>query len=472
MEGNINAAASKAGFWYTIGNILLKGCVFFSLPIFTRILSTADFGIYNTYIAYEGILSAIIGLGLYGTVKNAKLDFLEKFDQYISSIFVMNLLAFCSVLILCNGLYYFIGNATGFSRLIVNCLLLQSFGSGFIHFYGIKLNVEFKYKPFLAISLFNTLGSIICSILLILFVFPNEKYLGRILGSVIAPIIVVMLMGSVTLARGKVFYNKQYWKYACAIGFPLIPHVVSQSLLSQFDRIMINNMVGSSEAGIYSYLYTICTITNIIALSMDNAWTPWLFYKIKDGKLNETYTASSKYTAGFAIITIGFMCVMPEISKIIASRDYWGGIDMIFPISLANYCIFLYLIPVSIEYYNKKTAFISLGTVLAAFLNLVLNYYGIQMFGYKAAAYTTLISYLSLFFFHALIAKKFNLLNIIDMKYIAFVTLSVFIIGAVFLFISFNYIISLMVRLSVLVMIMIIIFKQKDLLIKLLRKRE
>lgn len=62
---NLEKKATKAGIWYTIGNFLLKGCIFFSLPIFTRILSTTDFGIYNTYIAYEGILTAILGLGLY-----------------------------------------------------------------------------------------------------------------------------------------------------------------------------------------------------------------------------------------------------------------------------------------------------------------------------------------------------------------------------------------------------------------------
>ena len=50
---NLNKTAFKAGIWYTLGNILLKGCIFFTLPIFTRILSTNDFGIYNTYMAYE-----------------------------------------------------------------------------------------------------------------------------------------------------------------------------------------------------------------------------------------------------------------------------------------------------------------------------------------------------------------------------------------------------------------------------------
>ena len=49
--------------------------------------------------------------------------------------------------------------------------------------------------------------------------------------------------------NGRTLYNKAYWKYGLAIGLPLLPHVISQSLLSQVDRIMIKDMVGSSEAG-------------------------------------------------------------------------------------------------------------------------------------------------------------------------------------------------------------------------------
>ena len=43
-------SAVKAGLWYTIGNIALKGCAFLTLPVFTRLLSTSDFGVYNFLI--------------------------------------------------------------------------------------------------------------------------------------------------------------------------------------------------------------------------------------------------------------------------------------------------------------------------------------------------------------------------------------------------------------------------------------
>ena len=137
----LNQKATRAGIYYTIANMFLKGCVFLTLPLFTRILSTNDFGIYNNYMAYEGLLSAILGLGLYGTVKNAKFDFKENFNEYLSSVLSLSLIVFVFVVLILNLFYPFYGNYLGFSRFVTNCLVFQSFGSYLIYFYGSKLNI-------------------------------------------------------------------------------------------------------------------------------------------------------------------------------------------------------------------------------------------------------------------------------------------------------------------------------------------
>ena len=102
---NLNKTAVKAGIWYTICNIALKGCAFLTLPIFTYMMSTKDFGIYNAYIAYEVIIAAVIGLGFYGTIKTAKLDFKEQFNEYVSSILIISVILLLFMLALTNFVY-------------------------------------------------------------------------------------------------------------------------------------------------------------------------------------------------------------------------------------------------------------------------------------------------------------------------------------------------------------------------------
>lgn len=440
----LDTVAGKAGAWYSIGNILLKGCIFLTLPIFTRLLSTSDFGIYNRYIAYEGILTAALGLGLYGTVKNAKLDYGERFNKYLSSVLSLSLIVLSIVVAVANIFYDLYAERLGFSRGVTNLLILQSFGSYLIYFYGSKLNIEFKYKSYIAISCFNTIGNVLLSILLIRSVFPNERYLGRIWGSAIPLIILAVVISGSTLLKGRTIYNKEYWKYACAIGLPLVPHVISQSLLSQFDRIMISDMVGESEAGIYSYIYTICTITYVLASSLDNAWTPWVYMKIKRNEGNSVRKTADSYVLFFSAICLGFICVMPEITKIIAASEYWEGVDLLIPLTLANYFVFLYMLPVGIEYYNKKTKYISFGTVSSALLNVILNIVAIRYFGYRTSAYTTMISYGLLFIFHWVIASGYGVNTIYNVKHIVLITAGLLVTS--FLSLSFDGIWNIVLR--------------------------
>ena len=157
---NINSKAAKAGLWYTFGTILLKGCIFLTLPIFTRLMSTSDFGIYNSYMAYEGILSSILGLGLYGTIKNAKIDFNKDFNEYMSSIILLSIIVLIFFLIIANILSPLLSLFIGMNRFILNVLILHSFGSFLIFLYGSKLNVEFEYKSYIVLTTYNILYTI------------------------------------------------------------------------------------------------------------------------------------------------------------------------------------------------------------------------------------------------------------------------------------------------------------------------
>lgn len=472
MSESLDLSAGKAGVWYTVGNILLKGCLFLTLPIFTRLLSTADFGTYNTYMAYEAIMTAVLGLGLYGTVKNAKLDFKDRFEEYLSSVISMSLIFFVIVVVLINVFYDLYEEWIGFSRLVINCLVFQSFGMYLIHFYGAKLNIEFKYKSYIAMSCFNTLGNILISVLLILFVFPNERYLGRILGSAIPLIMLAFVIVALIIYNGKRIYSKEYWKYACMIGLPLIPHVISQSLLSHFDRIMITNMVGESESGIFSYIFTICTIISVLSASIDNAWTPWMYMKRYANENKSVKRAANTYVQFFALLCLGFMCVMPELTKIIADREYWSGTDLLIPLTMSNFFVFLYFLPVGIEYYHKQTKYISFGTVSAALLNCILNYFAIRYFGYKSAAYTTVFSHIVMFAFHWLVAEKFGVNDVYSLKNITGIACMLGLVSLFLLatqkFIVFNF----SCRYVLILLILFLFWKKRYLFLDLLSKKD
>lgn len=93
---------TKAGGFYLIGNLFDKAILFLTIPIFTRLMSTSDYGIVNTYMSWVSILSLVVGLSLGHSIRTAFIDFKENFEAYISSILFLSFLNFLvsSVLIL------------------------------------------------------------------------------------------------------------------------------------------------------------------------------------------------------------------------------------------------------------------------------------------------------------------------------------------------------------------------------------
>ena len=60
----------KASSWYLIGNLFDKAIAFLTIPIFTRLLSTTDYGIENTYISYVTILTIVLGLSMESSIQS------------------------------------------------------------------------------------------------------------------------------------------------------------------------------------------------------------------------------------------------------------------------------------------------------------------------------------------------------------------------------------------------------------------
>jgi O-antigen/teichoic acid export membrane protein len=84
-------------------------------------------------------------------------------------------------------------------------------------------------------------------------------------------------------------------------------------------------------------------------------------------------------------------------------QDYWPGLPLIPIIALAYYFNFLYSFPVSYELFYEKTKKISLGTIIAAIINIIGNFILIPYYGEMGAAVATLISFIFLFIIHEII---------------------------------------------------------------------
>ena len=394
----------KATTFYLFGTLFGQGMSFFTVPIFTRILSTNDYGIVTTYMSWVSILGMFMGFALFMGLRAAFIDYREKIDDFFSTIILFTLFIFFGVsIIIIGGIILFHINL---SLALVFMCLVHSFASAVIQDYSMYLMMQYRYKARTALMVLPNLFSIIFSTLAIVFVLKTDLYMGRIVPTAAVTFTFALILMVLIFKKGKFNINKEYLKYGIAVSAPLILHGISLNILSQSDRTMITWLANASQTGIYSLVYNFSMIATVIMTALEGVWVPWFLLKLQERKIDAINTLAKDYVNLMTYVMVCLILVAPEILKLLASKQYWEGISIIPPIVLANYVIFLYTLYVNVEHFYKKTVYITYNTVIAATCNLILNYIFIPKYGYVAAAYTTIISYVLSLVLHSRYAKR------------------------------------------------------------------
>lgn len=415
-NNNQGKRAIKAGVGYTVGNIFCKGLSFLSAFIFARLMTPADYGIYNTFSSYVSILAVVIGFALHVSIKNAYLDYGDRLGSYCSSLTLLTLGNTAVIFVFALIFREALGEVLSIPSVLVAVVVVESFSTAMLQFYNDYLAVHYQSRKYLAISLTYAVSGTVLSVILVCTVFSDTRYLGRALGTMIPLLLIAIYILWMLYRNARPRVNREYWKYGLKISLPIVPHGLSQLILAQFDRIMIKKSIGDAQAGLYSFANNIGFIYQVITSSMDTAWCPWFFQRMKDKEYDAIRKNSSIYVAFVSVMAAGLLLISPELIAIMGGAEYAQSRYVVLPIVLGVYFSFLYTLPSGIEYYHKKTNIIAIGTMAAAALNVVLNSTFIPRFGYVAAAYTTVFCYVCYFLIHLLIACRIQKGVIFDLR--------------------------------------------------------
>jgi len=399
-----NNSTIKSGIWYTAISIVTRGISIITIPIFTRLLSSEDFGVVSIFSSWLIILQVFISFSLIYSVGVGLLDYNDFYDEFISSV---------QIIMILSGLVWFFFSIIFLEqiKLILDLdifLVLLLFGALILSPSVDLLISKFRYtnnhKPIVLIQLSIALITPLLSIILI-FISKDNLYNGRILGIIIPSIIFGAYSVIYNLVKGKFTFDFKYMKYALKISIPMIPHALAMILLSQIDRIMIQRFFGFSEAGIYSFGYTFASLINIVIISVGSAWVPWFNKSLQLKEYNKIKKTNINLLIFIGIISIFFVTTTPEIIKLLSTQEYYSAKWIVAPIVLGTIAQFSYGFYSTLELFHKKTIYISVNTLLIALINILLNWLLIPKYGFFAAAYTTYISYILLVCLHYFTVK-------------------------------------------------------------------
>lgn len=381
------------------------------LPILTRFLTPLEYGIVAMFQVLVGIVGIFSGLATHGAISR---QYYER-ETINISIYITNCFYIWIISSLFIGLVFYlfsewISHLTDFPAEWLWAVLVVSAGQFIVSVVLILWQVQIKPIPYGTFQILLTLINVGLSLWFI--VGFGMGWQGRVDGQVLAYLIFASLGLFILWKNGwlnKWTYESDYVKHALGFSLPLLPHSLGMWAIVMTDRILITNMVGVADTGVYVVGTQIGMIIGLLQHSFNQAWVPWLFSQLK--KEDETIKLkivkiTYLYDILIFIAAILLAWISPWLLDFFVGNDFSGANDYVLWIALGYAFNGMYKMVTNYIFYAQKTAYLAAMTFLTAIVNIGLSYLLIRINGTVGAAQGTMLAFLLSFILTWIIANK------------------------------------------------------------------
>jgi len=369
---------------YSISTAINKGIVLLFFPFLTILLTLEDFGKWNLVIVISSLLVPILSLnGAAAILREGSQDKRLGFTilKYYNIITLLIGVIMSSLVAFLDLQYW-----------ILYAFIIASFEAVLL-LYLTYLRTLDKAIEYFSIILFKTL----LLFLIILYAYYQKISLYDLLlyHSLVVGVFAFVLSFIVFIKKN---LNKKFvFSPIFIFSLVLIPHGISQWIMSSSDRLILEWLSGSYEVGIYSLSYNIAMILMLINSAIALSIPPYMIKNIDRWK-NENYDHKlMEYYTIFSSVLFFIVVSLYSLDKYYFNiLGYYGQemIPMIFIIYLSIYFLGLYYIYANYLFFHKQAYIISKATLYSATFNIVGTILFVYFFGTIGAAFGTLLAYI------------------------------------------------------------------------------
>lgn len=385
-----NMSEILRGFRNYLGEgVLVAAIGFATTPLLTRVMSVSDYGILNVFLTYVSIASIIFVLNIHSSVGRYYYDNKTDFSEFLGTVTLV-----CGILFVTAAWLFF--HYSDYNVLMAAALLFLTAAavieSIFRQIYQAKLESQ-------KVAFSSILKSGLILLLIILLALVHNQ------GGVEIPLIARVIAGALVLfyflvavARHVRFgFDFTHIKFCFFYSVPLIPYALSSIVLAQFDRIMVQEMVDSASAGLYSFAYNIGFIMGLVVGALNSSFYP-IFFANYNAQDYQQHDASIVKTQNIIMLAFVFLLLFSEEIGVVLGPNSYAEAIKIVPTVVLGYVFYSFFSIYNRNFdYAKRTYISTAVMVIAVVFNILTNYLLIPIYGYVAAAYTTLGSYCLLF---------------------------------------------------------------------------
>jgi O-antigen/teichoic acid export membrane protein len=341
-------------------------------------LSRQDYGILAMFYILLGISYPLVGLNVHGAISRR---YFEQ-EKYVFSIYLTNcLFILMTSTVFFSTLYYFLSPIISkVTSLPANYVFVIPIVCCFQVLANIILVIwQAQVKPF-KYSIFLLLSSLTNALVSIIFiVFLSYDWKGRVLAHIIS-VLIFSCLSSIVLWKNKLIQLKINFRYianALKFGAPLLPHSMSSLIISMTDRIFITNLIGIAETGLYMVGYQIGQLINILGVSFQNAYIPWLYNTLNKNHVEYNYKivklAYIQFIT-FILLALILSFIAPKLMNVFIGEEFRGSHIYVIYIALGFAFLSMQKVVGPFIFYVGKTYLLGYVTFVVAIVNIIFNY--------------------------------------------------------------------------------------------------
>ena len=412
----------RDGLIYTIPSFVSRGISVLLIPLYTRVLSPADYGAWDMLLVFMNLVRLTAALEISQAVARFYTE--EKNDEGRSTC-ASTALWFTLV---ANGIVFLIAQlfSPAISRLLLGTAELTPvfrlgtvlvLCNGVFYLVQNQFRWELKSKGYAVVSLAVSIVTAAASVVLA-YVFKLGLY-GILLGSIIGSL-AGLIYGVWSLRKTFRFsFSLERLKSMLTFSAPLVFSGIAVFISHYIDRIMIRHFLTLEALGLYSLAFRFASVITLVMVGFNYALTPLVYKHYEEEETPANLSVIFRYFLFFALLAYAAMGMFArEILVLFTTPDYYAAagimIFMVPAIILSNMYVFAPGIAI-----RKKTKFILLINVLGALLQIVFNYIFIPPFGYTGAAGATCLGYLCIFILYMVFSQHYYRVHHAWGRYIA-----------------------------------------------------
>lgn len=397
----LSSSFFRASGIYTISGFINAAIPLILLPVLTRRLTPADYGIVAMFQLVVSVIYPFIGMNLEGAIARRYYDKDNSdFSSYIGTCLIIFILAFFIISILLYGFVDNISHATQIPEFWLKLVTIVAACQFLTTLLLVIFQIRVKPLKYGILQIFQTILNI--GLTLYFIIILNKTWEGRLEAQLITGIVFAMI--SIIILFKNSFISFRIVKvdiiHALKFGVPLIPHVLGAMLFTAIDRFFLTSLIGLEETGNYSVAYQLGAVIGLLTISVNNAFVPWLFENLnKNSQLikNNIVKLTYLYFIALIIIAVLLLMLLPFIIDVFVGKSFTN---------LNTYTSFIvfgfvfqgmyYMVTNYITYANK-TYLLAIITISIGLIKIPITYFSIVWFGAFGASLSYCITFLLFF---------------------------------------------------------------------------